>query len=75
MKKIPATILVFDSKSSPEEVRKYIGEYAFLFDGDEIDFDNYVILESVSMYENCICFSDVFGEEYKNFASIKIDNK
>ena len=72
MKTIPATILVFDSKSSPEEVKKYIGEYVFLFNGDKIDFDNYMILESVSMRINYISFESNCSDEFDCFAVVEM---
>ncbi len=72
MKTIPATILVFDSKSSPEEVKKYIGEYVFLFNGDQIDFDTYTIIESVIMHKDYISFGTDCSDEYDCFAVVEM---
>lgn len=72
MKTIPATILVFDSKSTIEEVKKYIGEYVFFFNGDQIDFDNYATLESISVYKDYVSFESERFNEYDCFAIVEM---
>lgn len=72
MKTIPATILVFDSKSLLEDVRKYIGEYVFFFNGDQIDFDNYATLESVLVRKDYVFFESDCSDEYDCFAIIEM---
>lgn len=71
MKTIPATILVFDSQSSIEEVKKYIGERVFFFDGDVICYDLFYELSSVSVQKDSISFESYNDNYYESFAVLE----
>lgn len=71
MKTIPATILVFDSQSSIEEVKKYIGEKVFFFDEGKIRLDLFCELSSVSVRKDSISFESYDDDYYENFAVLE----